>query len=201
MQPQTCLACHGFPCADVLHARFTLPPVELDPATIRVVLLAEAPAAEATDDLWAPGEPFFWQTTRQALADAGVVASAPGDLLAMGIYPTTAVKCAKTGYGIAKETVRTCAVMVLTHELALFPNLRAIVLMGDVAIQAVNHLARRATGKGAIPSGATYKLRGPEYRWGVVRVFPSYLATGKSFLIERSKRGMIAEDLRAALAV
>ena len=32
-----------------------------------------------------------------------------------------------------------------------------------------------------------------------IRVLPSYLQTGKSYLIEKSKRRMIAEDLRTAL--
>jgi hypothetical protein len=34
-----------------------------------------------------------------------------------------------------------------------------------------------------------------------VRLFPTYLQTGKSFLIEKSKQVMIAEDIRAALAL
>jgi hypothetical protein len=32
-----------------------------------------------------------------------------------------------------------------------------------------------------------------------VRVFPTYLQTGKSYLIEKSKRKMIAEDIKTAL--
>jgi hypothetical protein len=201
MRPQECLVCTGFPCTDVLHPRFAVPPVDLHPESIGLVLLAEAPAASASDDLWAERDPFFWETTRQALADAGLTVATPHDLPALGIYPTTAIKCAKVGDAVGKETVRTCADMILRSELPLFPNLRAIVLMGDVAIQALNHLARQATGKAVIPSGSTYKLRGSEYLWGRVRVFPSYLATGRSFLIEKSKRGMIAEDLRAAFAL
>jgi len=33
------------------------------------------------------------------------------------------------------------------------------------------------------------------------RVFPSYLQTGGNYLIEQSKRAMIAEDLREALGI
>ena len=71
--------------------------------------------------------------------------------------------------------------------------------MGDVAIKAVNTIARRAGQPRVIPAGSTYKIRGPAYHWGAVRAFPSYLQAGPSFLIEKSKRKMIAEDLTAAL--
>jgi hypothetical protein len=53
----------------------------------------------------------------------------------------------------------------------------------------------------SIPPGPTYRLRRGDYRYGDVRVLPSYLPTGRSYLIERSKREMIAEDLRLALGL
>jgi uracil-DNA glycosylase len=61
----------------------------------------------------------------------------------MGVYLTTAVKCSKTGYAIGTDTVRVCSYL-LEKELALFPNLKAYLLMGDVAIKAVNFIARRS---------------------------------------------------------
>lgn len=202
MPPDVQLTCPDFPCADVIHARFSLPPACVSGAgraAIRIALIYEAPAPDPADDLWAEGEPFFWRTTRQAFAEAGVDVATPADLLALGVYPTPAIKCAKTGYGVATDTLRACAERILRQELALFPNLTTLLLMGDVAIKAINHLARRETGKAAIPSGSTYKIRGAEYRWGAWRLLPSYLQTGKSYLIEASKRAMIAEDIRTAL--
>jgi len=71
--------------------------------------------------------------------------------------------------------------------------------MGDTAIKAMNYIAKRDTGKRLIPSGSTYKIRKDKYFYRQVRVFPSYLQTGKSYLIEKSKRKMIAEDIKAAL--
>ena len=59
----------------------------------------------------------------------------------------------------------------------------------------MNLIARGQTGKNVIPSGATYKLRGNEYRWGNVWVMPSYIITGGNILIEKSKVRMIREDL------
>lgn len=71
--------------------------------------------------------------------------------------------------------------------------------MGDVAIKALNYIAKRQTGEKVIPSGSTYKIRKNEYFYRGMRVFPSYLQTGKSFLIEKSKQKMIAEDIKAAI--
>jgi uracil-DNA glycosylase len=63
----------------------------------------------------------------------------------------------------------------------------------------MNYIAKRNIGKAIIPSGSTYKIRKGEYFYKQLRVFPSYLQTGKSYLIEKSKRKMIAEDIKAAL--
>ena len=79
--------------------------------------------------------------------------------------------------------------------------LKVLLLMGDVAIKALNYIAKRHTGEKVIPSGAIYKIRKNEYFYKGMRVFPSYLQTGKSFLIEKSKQKMIAEDLQTALKI
>lgn len=71
--------------------------------------------------------------------------------------------------------------------------------MGDVAIKAVNCIAKRTGEKRVIPTGSTYRIRGEKYTFKGIRVFPSYLQAGPSFFIEKSKRRMIAEDIAAAL--
>ena len=91
--------------------------------------------------------------------------------------------------------------MILEKELALFPDVQAYLLMGDVAIQAVNYLARMAGEPRVIPAGSTYKIRGGEFYFRGKRAFPSYLQAGASFFIEKSKRKMIAEDIAAAIRV
>ena len=73
--------------------------------------------------------------------------------------------------------------------------------MGDVAIKAINNIARRAGEKRVIPAGSTYKIRGQEYYYKDIRAFPSYLQAGPSFFIEKSKRKMITEDISAALSL
>jgi hypothetical protein len=70
-----------------------------------------------------------------------------------------------------------------------------------VAIKAINFIARRAGEERVIPAGSTYKIRGKEYYFRNIRAFPSYLQVGPSFGIEKSKRRMIAEDIKSALVI
>ena len=120
------------------------------------------------------------------------------DLLDTGVYFTTAVKCGKTGYGIKAATIKECST-ILEEELALFPIVKVFMLMGDVAIKALNYISRRTQGERVIPTGSTYKIRKGEFFYKDIAVFPSYLQAGPAFFIERSKRRMIAEDITNAM--
>jgi uracil-DNA glycosylase len=191
--------CARFPCADVKHERYWMPGIEMDPARIAIVLISEAAAPDPRDDYYAAGG-LFEQTTVQAFRDAGAAVASAQDILKLGVYMTTAVKCGKTGYGIQTDTVRECS-LILEQELGLFPNVKALLLMGDVAIKAVNLIARRAGEPRVVPAGSTYKIRGGDFRFRGARAFPSYVQAGPSFFIEKSKRSMIAQDIAAALRV
>jgi len=188
-----------FPCSDINKERYTMPDIEVDPEKIRVIMISEAPPENAGDYFYEKGNPFYMQTTVQAFNDAGFKVSSIKDVLDLGVYITTAIKCAKTAYAIAPKTIENCLVRILEKEIALFPKAKTILLMGDTAIKAMNFLAKRNLGKAIIPSGSTYKIRKNKYSYKGLRVFPSYLQTGKSYLIEKSKRKMIAEDIKAAL--
>ena len=86
---------------------------------------------------------------------------------------------------VKTATVKECSHLLET-ELAIFPNVRALLLMGDAAIKAVNEIARRNDGSRVIPAGSTYKIRSNTHMWRGMRVFPSYLQAGASFFIEKS---------------
>jgi uracil-DNA glycosylase len=194
------VACERFPCADVRHECYIIPDIDVKPSGISVVMISEAAPANPDDYYYAEGNPLFAQTTVQAFNDAGADVSSMQDILDLGVYLTTAVKCGKTGYGIKPGTIKECS-LILEKELALFPNVKVIMLMGDVAIKAINYIAQRAGEDRAIPAGSTYKIRGQEYFFQGKRIFPSYLQAGPSFFIEKSKRRMIAEDISAALSL
>ena len=42
----------------------------------------------------------------------------------------------------------------------MFPGVKAFLLMGDVAIRAINAIAKRRGEGRVIPAGSTYKIRG-----------------------------------------
>ncbi|MGB8648173.1 MAG: uracil-DNA glycosylase family protein [Anaerolineae bacterium] len=197
MRPNLKITCDALPCTDVRHDGLIIPNINIRPADVSIILISEAAPADAADYYYAGGHALFEQTTVQAFNDAGIPVTSIKDLLKHGAYLTTAVKCGKTGYGIAAPTIKNCS-RLLEKELALFPNVKAYLLMGDVAIKAVNEIARRSGQPRVIPAGSTYKLRGPEYFFQGRRAFPSYLQAGPSFFIEKSKRKMIAEDIAAA---
>jgi uracil-DNA glycosylase len=198
VQANEYVRCIKFPCTDVRHDCYAVPDVNVSPRDVSLIMISEAAPVNPDDNYYAPGSPLFRQTTLQAFSDAGADFTSMKDMLDAGAYLTTAVKCAKTGYGLKVKTIEECA-LILEQELALFPGVKVFMLMGDVAIKAFNFIGRR-TGEGrVIPAGSTYKIRDHKYFFRGKRVFPSYLQAGPSFFIEKSKRRMIAEDISAAL--
>ncbi len=200
MQSNKRIRCAKFPCSDVQHECFTVPNANIKPESVSILLISESAPADLADYYYAPGKPLFAQTTIQAFQDAGAKVNSMRDILRLGVFLTTAVKCGKTGYGIETSTIKECS-LLLEQELALFPKVQAYLLMGDVAIRAVNYIAARAGEGRVIPAGSTYKIRGAEYHWRGARAFPSYLQAGPSFFIEKSKRKMIAQDIASALSL
>ncbi len=179
MRVSDCIRCEEFPCSDVDRDGYSIPSQDVNPNKVSLVMIAEA----------APPDPdLAARTTLQAFEDAR-------EKLTPAVYLTTAVKCAKTAYTIAPATIRECS-RLLDKELSLFPKTKVLMLMGDAAIKALNFIAGKPR---VIPAGSTYKLRGAEYFFRGMRVFPSYLQAGPSFFIEKSKRRMIAEDIAAAM--
>jgi len=199
MKPSSKITCPEFPCRDVRHECFVVPGLAVRPEDVSIVLISEAAPAEPPDYYYAKGDPLFARTTVQAFRDAGADVASVADVVRLGVYLTTAVKCGKKEYGLSTGTIRQCS-LLLEKELALFPRAKALLLMGDVAIRAVNAIAARAGEGRVIPAGSTYKIRGREYAFRGMRAFPSYLQAGPAFFIEKSKRKMITEDIAAALA-
>ena len=191
--------CEGFPCTDVLHGAYAVPGVEEEPRSVRVVLVSEAVPAVADDGYEAGDDAMFARTTVLAFQAAGFPVQSLDEVRAMGVHLTTAVKCAKTGHAVEPTTIRACSAL-LEQELALFPAATTLLLMGDVAIRAVNEIARRRHEPRPVPAGPTYRVRGGDFRFRGCRVFPSYLQAGPAFFIEASKRRMIAEDIASATA-
>jgi len=200
MKPSAHVQCSDFPCLDTRRESYLIPPVEIDPARVSILLISEAAPENPADHYYAGPEALFARTTLLAFQEAGSKVACLQDILDLGVYLTTAVKCAKTGPGLASATSQNCS-FLLEKEIGLFPNVKVFLLMGDVAIKAINAIARRNNEARVIPAGSTYKIRGGEFHFRGARAFPSYVQAGPAFFVEKSKRRMIAEDIRKALLI
>ena len=192
-----CIGCRDFPCLEVDKKAYIIPDINLDPEKIKIFMISEAPPNDSKDYFYTKGNPFYMETTIQAFHDAGIKVSSIEDIIERDVYITTAVKCGKTGYSLAADTVKNCS-FILEKELSYFSGLQCYLLMGDVAIKSFNYIAQRQTGAKAIPAGSTYKIRKNKFDFKNKRVFPSYVMTGENYLIEKSKRAMIADDIKNA---
>ena len=185
-----------------LESRLHIPPhihvndVAPDPAAIRAVMISEVVPADPAHDFYASPEADYAATALALFRQAGVEADSLADLLGRGVYITNAVKTPKTAYAVDPAAFEE-SLPILEAELALFPNVRVIVLCGDVAKKMYNQIARKTQKRNVIPSGATYKIRAAAYYHGDIRVLPSYIITGGNLLIEKSKVAMIAQDIAA----
>jgi uracil-DNA glycosylase len=198
MKPASLVQCKDFPCLDTRRASYLVPGVNIDPAHVSILLVSEAAPLNPEDYYYAGADALFARTTLLAFQDAGAKVASIKDILGMGVYLTTAIKCGKTGYGIATDTIQHCS-HLLEKEIALFPNVKVYLLMGDVAIKAVNMIAKRNNGPRVIPAGSTYKIRLGEFTFRGARALPSYVQAGPAFFVEKVKRKMIAEDIGKAL--
>ncbi len=198
MRPADYIECKEFHCSEVNKSGYLVPALDIDAKKIKVIMISEAPPENPKDYFYAPGEPFYLKTTLQAFRDADMSVNSIQQIIDLGFYLTTAIKCPKTQYGVSAATIKNCS-LILEKELLLFPNIEVYMLMGDVAIKAFNYISKSQTGKNTIPTGSTYKIRKSEFYYQGRRVFPSYVQTGQNYLIEKSKREMIAEDLAEAI--
>jgi uracil-DNA glycosylase len=191
--------CRDFPCLGVIHAAHAIPAVNTDASAIRVILVSETPPADAAQGYEGGPDALFAQTTVASFRDAGFDVTSLDEERGLGVHLTTAVKCAKAGPTIPGATIRACSAL-LERELALFPDATAVLLMGDTAIRTLNEIARRNHEPRPVPAVPTYRIRGGEFRFRGLRVFPSYVQAGPAYFIERGKRVVIAEAISSGMA-
>jgi uracil-DNA glycosylase len=172
-------------------------PANIDPKKIRIVVICEALPENKNDYFYSSADSLYVVNTIEAFNNADIKVNNIDDITQKGVYLTTAVKEPKKGLVVPTKIIENYSTL-LEEELNMFPNIKAILLMGDTAIKALNFIARRVNKKRVIPAGSTYKIRGEKFYFGNIRVFPSYLPTGKNFLIEKTKRKMVAEDIKSA---
>lgn len=179
-------------CGDTQNLR--LNDVNIEPEMIRAIMINEVVPSSPEDDFYGKPDSAYMSTTIPMFRKAGIEIGSVQDILNNGIYITNAVKTPKTEYAVSKESIED-SLPYLEKELALFPNAKVIMLMGDVAKKAFNMICKKATKKNAVPSISTYKLRNTEIFYNGIRIMPSYIMTGQNILIEKSKFEMASKDI------
>ncbi|MBO0452428.1 uracil-DNA glycosylase family protein [Candidatus Enterococcus murrayae] len=168
--------------------------IEIDPATIKAIMINEVVPAYPGNDFYGPEDAAYMETTIPLFQKAGIEVTTIQDILSKGIYLTNAIKTPKTETTVANASIDR-SLPYLEKELSLFPNVQVIMLMGDVAKKCFNKITKKATKKNAVPAISTYKLRNTAIYYQDIRIMPSYIMTGKNILIEKSKVQMACEDL------
>ena len=174
--------------------------IDIDPLTIKAIMINEVVPSDPLQDFYGTPDADYLKTTIPLLQGAGTEVTSIQDILKMGIYITNAVKTPKTEYTIDKSSIEK-SLPYLEAEISLFPNIKVIMLMGDVAKKAFNLIAKKTTKKNVIPAVSTYKLRNSEIYYKDIRVMPSYIMTGGNILIEKSKVTMATEDIATMLKI
>lgn len=179
-------------CGDTQNLR--LNDVNIEPETIRAIMINEVVPSCPEEDFYGKPDSAYMSTTIPMFRKAGIEIGSVQDILNNGIYITNAVKTPKSEYAVSKESIED-SLPYLEKELALFPNAKVIMLMGDVAKKAFNMICKKATKKNAVPSISTYKLRNTEIFYNGIRIMSSYIMTGQNILIEKSKFEMASKDI------
>ena len=179
-------------CGDTQNLR--LNDVNIEPETIQAIMINEVVPSCPEDDFYGKPDSAYMSTTIPMFRKAGIEIGSVQDILNNGIYITNAVKTPKSEYAVSKESIED-SLPYLEKELALFPNAKVIMIMGDVAKKAFNMICKKATKKNAVPSISTYKLRNTEIFYNEIRIMSSYIMTGQNILIEKSKFEMASKDI------
>lgn len=174
--------------------------IDVDPLTIKAIMINEVVSSDPLQDFYGTPDADYLKTAIPLLQGAGAEVTSIQDILQKGIYITNAVKIPKTEYAIDKSSIES-SLPYLEAEISLFPNIKVIMLMGDVAKKAFNMIAKKSTKKNAVPTVSTYKLRNSEIYYKGIRVMPSYIMTGGNILIEKSKVTMATEDIATMLEI
>lgn len=179
---------------DASGSNFYFNDVDVIPENINAVLINEVVPNDPENDFYGKQDGEYLSAVIRLFQNAGITVNTAEELLDLGIYFTNTVKKPKSHTSVERSMIEE-SLPFLEKELALFPNVQVVMLMGDVAKKAVNMIAKRTTKRNVIPAVSTYKLRHSEIYYKNIRLMPSYIMTGKNILIEKSKFQMACEDI------
>jgi len=180
------------------------PDFDVSPKNVRVIMIDEAPPKKPDDGFFSKSpKSSYVRTTLGLFKLAGVDVKSIQDIVDMGIYITTTLKNPRNKTKPLTANEIKAHLPILEEELALFQNLKIIMLMGGTAIKAMNYITKTRTGKNVIPVGDTYKIRDNIYEWDGKRVFPSAMMSSRTILSDdwATTRDNIVDDIRQMMAL
>jgi hypothetical protein len=180
------------------------PGCDIAPESVKAIMIDEAPPKKPEDDFYSNHpKSSFVRTTVGLFKLAGADINSVQEIIDMGIYITTALKTPRDKTKPLKADEIKAHIPILEDELALFQNLKVIMLMGGTAIKAMNYIAKARSGKNVIPAGDTYKIRDNIYEWDGKRVFPAAMMSGRAILSEdwALARDNTVDDIRQMITL
>ncbi|MDY1590624.1 MAG: hypothetical protein RBS85_00445 [Methanofastidiosum sp.] len=105
MKPSDKLFCKTFPCKNIEKSPYQVPYLQTNPDKIKIIMISEVSPLDPKDYFYSSGNPPYMETTKEAFSEAGHPVNSIQDILNLGIYLTTAVKCAKIETSISTDTI------------------------------------------------------------------------------------------------
>ena len=143
-----------------------------NPKSIKIIMIYESPPEDKRDYFYSSKNSLYVTSTIEAFKKANIPVKSVKDIVNKGVYLSVAVKEPRKGLMVDSHTIEKYS-YELEKELVKFPNVKAILLMGETAIKALNMISKRIYNTAAILPGRTYKIRGRKFYFGNIRVFPS----------------------------
>lgn len=110
--------------------------IDIDPKLIKAIMINEVVPADPNNDFYGLEDAAYMETTIPLFQKAGIEVTNIQDILSYGIYLTNAIKIPKSETTISNDSIEK-SLPYLEKELNLFPNVQVIMLMGDVAKNAL----------------------------------------------------------------
>ena len=117
---------------DASGSNFYFNDVDVIPENIKAVLINEVVPNDPENDFYGKQDGEYLSAVIRLFQNAGITVNTAEELLDLGIYITNAVKKPKSHTSVERSMIEE-SLPFLEKELALFPNVQVVVLMGDVA--------------------------------------------------------------------
>ncbi len=104
--------CIDFPCTNVMTNNAIFPQVDINPYSIKMLMISEAPSLKKGENFYESDNDVCIQPTIQIFNDAGLNISSIKEITDKGIYITTAIKCPKKEQSVSTDSIKNCSYLL-----------------------------------------------------------------------------------------